>query len=52
MVGQGQAGSTAEFLYTARSLGKFGGTTYGVLRIDLTNGSSEFAVRLLVTTSA
>jgi hypothetical protein len=52
MVGQGQAGSSVQFLYTARSLGKFGSTTYGVLRIDLTNGSSEFAVRLLVTISA
>jgi hypothetical protein len=52
MVGQGQAGSTAQFLFTSKDLGKFGNTAYGVLRIDLTNGSSEFAIRLLVTISA
>jgi hypothetical protein len=52
MVGQGQAGSTAQFLFTATNLGRFGSTAYGVLRIDLTNGLSEFAVRLLVTISA
>ncbi len=51
MVGQGQAGS-AQFLFSARDLGKFGTTSYGVLRVDLTNGSSEFGVRLLVTITA
>lgn len=50
-VGQGQAG-TAQFLFADRDLGKFGSTNYGVLRVDLTNGSSEFAARLLVTISA
>jgi hypothetical protein len=51
MVGQGQAGSSAQFLFEARDLGKFGAINYGVLRIDLTNGSSEFGIRLLVTVS-
>ena len=52
MVGQAQAGSTAQLLFAARNLGKFGSSDYGVLRIDLTNGSNEFAVRLLVTVSS
>jgi hypothetical protein len=52
MVGQGQAGTTAQFLFSANNLGKFGSTDYGVLRVDLSNGSNEFAVRLLVTVSA
>lgn len=51
VVGQGQAGS-ATFLFLDRNLGKFGSTNYGVLRIDLQSGSSEFAARLLVTISA
>ncbi len=51
MVGQGQAGS-AQFLFLDRSLGKFGSTDYGVLRIDLKDGTSEFAARLLVTVSS
>ena len=51
MVGQGQAGS-AQFLFLDRSLGRFGSTSYGVLRIDLKDGTSEFAARLLVTISA
>jgi len=51
MVGQGQAG-TAQFLFQDRDLGKFGSSSYGVLRIDLKDGSSEFAARLLVTISA
>ena len=51
MVGQGQAG-TALFLFTGRDLGKFGATSYGILRIDFQNGSSEFAARLLVTITA
>ncbi|HXW95449.1 MAG TPA: hypothetical protein VEJ19_07070 [Nitrososphaerales archaeon] len=48
MVGNGQAGS-AQFLFQDRSLGKFGSTGYGVLRVDLKDGTSEFAARLLVT---
>ena len=51
MVGQGQAGA-AEFLFQDRSLGKFGSTSYGVLRVDLKDGSSEFVARLLVTITA
>lgn len=52
LVGQGQAGSSTQFLFDGRNLGKFGSTAYGVLRIDLTNGSQEFGVRLLVAISA
>jgi hypothetical protein len=51
MVGQGQAG-TAQFLFEAKNLGKFGSTDYGILSIDLGNGSSEFVARLLVTIKA
>ena len=51
MVGNGQAG-TGQFLFLDRNLGKFGNTNYGVLRVDLKDGSSEFAARLLVTVSA
>jgi hypothetical protein len=51
MVGQGQAGG-AQFLFIDRNLGKFGSTNYGVLRVDLQDGSSQFAARLLVTISA
>lgn len=51
MVGHGQAG-TAQFLFLDRSLGKFGSTNYGVLHVDLKDGTSEFAARLLVTISA
>jgi hypothetical protein len=50
MGGQGQAG-TAQFLFLDRSMGKFGTTNYGILRVDLKDGSSEFAARLLVTIS-
>ena len=50
MVGNGQAG-TAQFLFLDRDLGRFGSTSYGVLRIDLKNGASEFGARLLVTVS-
>jgi len=50
MVGNGQAG-TAQFLFLDRNLGKFGSTNYGVLRVDLKDGTSEFAARLLVTIS-
>ncbi len=48
MVGNGQAG-TAQFLFQDRSLGKFGSTGYGILRVDLKDGTSEYAARLLVT---
>ncbi len=48
MVGQGQAG-TAQFLFLGKDLGRFGSTNYGILRVDLKDGSSEFAARLLVT---
>ena len=51
MVGHGQAGS-AQFLFLDRDLGKFGNSNYGVLRVDLQDGSSEFAARLLVTITA
>lgn len=51
MVGQGHAGS-ATFLFLDRDLGRFGSTSYGVLHVDLQNGSSEFGVRLLVTITA
>lgn len=51
MVGQGQAGDSGRFLFAARNLGTLGSTSYGMLRIDLSNGNSEFAVRLLVTIS-
>lgn len=51
MVGQGQAG-TAQFLFVNRDLGKFGNANYAILRVDLKDGSSEFAARLLVTVSA
>jgi hypothetical protein len=47
MVGNGQAG-TGQFLFLDRNLGKFGSTSYGVLRVDLKDGSSEFGARLLV----
>ena len=50
VVGQGQAGSST-FLFLDRDLGKFGTANYGVLRIDLQSGSSEFAARLLMTIS-
>ncbi len=51
IVGQGQAGS-AQLLFLDRSLGRFGSTNYAVLRVDLKDGSSEFAARLLVTVTA
>lgn len=49
MVGQAQGGDSTQLLFVGRNLGGFGGTAYGVLRIDLTNGSNEFAVKLLVS---
>jgi len=51
MVGHGQAGS-AQFLFLDRNLGRFGSANYGVLRVDLKDGTSEFAARLLVTVTA
>jgi len=51
MVGNGQAG-TAQFLFLDRNLGKFGSANYGVIRVDLKDGTSEFAARLLVTVTA
>jgi len=51
MVGNGQAG-TAQFLFLDRDLGRFGSSSYGVLRVDLKDGASEFGARLLVTISA
>jgi hypothetical protein len=51
MIGQGQAG-TAQFLFAGRDIGKFGTTNYCILRVDLKDGSSEFAARLLATISA
>lgn len=51
LLGQGQASDGAQFLFHGRNLGKFGSMAYGVLGIDLQSGSSEFAVRLLVTVS-
>ena len=50
MVGQGQAG-TAQFLFGFKDIGKFGSSNYGIVRVDLKDGSSEFAARLLVTVS-
>jgi hypothetical protein len=47
-VGQGQAGS-AQFLFQGRNLGQFGSAHYGVLRLDLSDGSTQFAIKLLVT---
>jgi hypothetical protein len=51
MVGQGQAG-TAQFLFQGTNLGKFGSADYGILRLDLSNGSGQLGVRLLVSISA
>jgi hypothetical protein len=50
IVGQGDAGS-AQILFAARSLGRFGNTGYGIVGIDLKSGSNEFMIRLLVTIS-
>ena len=51
MAGQGQSG-TAQFLFGGRDLGRFGSATFAILQVDLKNGPSEFAARLLVTVSA
>jgi hypothetical protein len=50
MAGQGQTGAS-QILFTFRTLDRFGGPPYGVLGVDLLNGSREFAIRLLVTIS-
>jgi len=51
MVGHGQTGS-AQFLFLDRDLGRFGSANYGILRVDLKDGTSEFAARLLVSITA
>lgn len=51
VVGQGTASNSTFFLFHERSIGSFGGTPYGVLTFDLSNGSTEYGVRLLVTTA-
>ncbi|MDG6964308.1 MAG: hypothetical protein JRM83_04860 [Nitrososphaerota archaeon] len=51
MVGQGQV-TGGQFLFQARNIGRFGNTDYGVLRVDISSGSFQLAVRLLVTTLA
>lgn len=48
MVGQGQAGASAQFLFSLVDLGRFGTIHYGVLRVDLTTGSSQYILKLLV----
>jgi hypothetical protein len=48
IVGQGTT-SSGFFLFHDRSIGKFGAISYGILTFDLSNGSTEYAVRLLVT---
>jgi hypothetical protein len=52
MVGQGQGGTSGQFLFHVKDLGRFGSVEYGVLRVDLSDGSSQFIARLLVTISA
>lgn len=52
MAGQAQAGPSAQMLFAGRDLGRFGTASYGVLRVDLTSGTLEFGVRLLVAISA
>jgi hypothetical protein len=50
MVGQAQAGA-AQILFGGRPVGRFGNTSYAILRLDLKDGSNEFFIRLLVTIS-
>ncbi|HZW85213.1 MAG TPA: hypothetical protein VFE91_04865 [Nitrososphaerales archaeon] len=52
MTGQAASGTSAQLLFSVLNLGKFGSTDYGILRVDLTTGSSQFVARLLVTVSA
>jgi hypothetical protein len=49
VVGQGTASNSGLFLFRERSLGSFGSAQYGVLAFDLSNGSTEYGIRLLVT---
>jgi hypothetical protein len=49
VVGQGAASNSAFFLFRERSLGRFGGTPYGILTFDLSTGSTQYGIRLLVT---
>ena len=49
MVGQAEAGSSAQMIFDGRNLGRFGETNYGTLRVDLASGSREFGIKLLVT---
>ncbi len=49
MVGQGTAGDGTFFLFREQSIGSFGTTRYGILRFDLSNGTAQYSVRLLVT---
>ena len=51
MTGQASSGTPAQLLFSVFNLGKFGSTDYGILRVDLTTGSSQFVARLLVTIS-
>jgi hypothetical protein len=48
MVGQA-AGSGVQLLFHARSIGSFGSIHNAVVRVDLSNGTTENIVRLLVT---
>jgi hypothetical protein len=48
MVGQAQGDGT-QMLFMGRNLGLFGTDRYGLVRVDLSTGSGEFGVRLLVT---
>jgi len=52
MVGQAEAGSSVQMIFAGLNLGRFGETHYGTLRIDLTSGSHEFEIKLLVTITA
>jgi hypothetical protein len=50
-VGQGQLSGSGQFLLDGRNIGRFGSTDYGIVRLDLNNGSHEFGIRLLVAIS-
>jgi hypothetical protein len=49
MVGQGTASDGTFFLFREQSIGSFGSAQYGILRFDLSNGTTQYSVRLLVT---
>lgn len=51
IAGQGQA-EGGQFLLLGRNLGHLGNAAYGILRVDLKSGSSEFGAGLLVTIAA